>query len=102
MGVVRLCARCMQRILPEQHLLEDEESWQGILKYIPDADLRAKLHGRWSSGRQVIEGDINTFRWLDLVSEVDKVLPPVSELYDCMLLSSVLCMGVLHSLACCT
>lgn len=63
----------LQRILPEQHLLEDEESWQGILRYIPDEDVRAKLHGRWSSGRQAVHGDINTFRWLDLVAEVDKV-----------------------------
>ena len=77
----------MQRILPEQHLLEEEESWQSILKYIPDADLQAKLHGRWSSGRQAIDGDINTFRWRDLVSEVDKVISKASQSSKLMLLS---------------
>ncbi|KAK9867682.1 hypothetical protein WJX84_000552 [Apatococcus fuscideae] len=61
-----------ERILPEQHLLEDEEHWHSILKYIPDEDLREKLCGRWSSGRQMVEGDINTFRWLDLTAEVEK------------------------------
>lgn len=64
----------VQRILPEQHLLEDEEHWHSILKYIPDEDLREKLCGRWSSGRQMVEGDINTFRWLDLTAEVEKVI----------------------------
>ena len=63
----------LQRVLPEQELLDSREQWQAVLKFFGDDEIAPKLDGMWAStGRQPAE-DMNIVRWRELQQEVAKI-----------------------------
>lgn len=62
----------MQTILEEQNVLDSQASFEAVLEYVPDEDVRATLRNRWSRG-QALGTDVNLLRWRELEAEVQKV-----------------------------
>jgi len=70
----------VDEMLPQQELLDSQESWEKILQYVPDADVCDKLRERWQNGRRSSTSangeheDVNKSRWAELCREVDRCL----------------------------
>lgn len=63
----------VQKLLPEQGLLETTEQWQAILKFFGDDEIAPKLDSMWASQTSGNRGEVNQSRWEDLQQEVAKV-----------------------------
>ena len=68
----------LQKVLPEQGLLETQEQWQAILKFFGDDEIAPKLDGMWASSSRHHAEDINIARWEELQLEVAKISKVIS------------------------
>lgn len=65
----------LQRILPEQQLLEDESHAAAVLGFVPDEDVRADIEYEWSRGCGSNAGVVETRsqrRWRQFRQVVEK------------------------------
>eukprot|EP00884_Botryococcus_braunii_P022253 jgi/Botrbrau1/8711/Bobra.0311s0023.2 len=60
-----------ETILVQQNLLESQASWEAVLEYVPDEEVRDALRKRWVRGHPLGD-DINLTRWRELEAEVQK------------------------------
>lgn len=67
---------CAQSILPQQRLLAEPKSYEGVLAVVRDEEICERLRGRWQRDQgRLTAGDISTERWAELCTEIDKVQP---------------------------
>ena len=63
----------LQKLLPEQGILETRERWQAILKFFGEDEIAPKLDSLWASSSRMSSGDANVSRWEALEQEVARV-----------------------------
>ena len=64
----------MQKLLPEQGLLEDQERWLAVLRFFDEVeDFGARLDARWAAQPADQGPGVSATRWQELEAEVAKV-----------------------------
>jgi hypothetical protein len=65
----------VQKLLPEQGLLEDRERWLAVLKFFDEVDeIGPRLDARWAAQPSDQGPAINATRWQELEAEVAKII----------------------------
>lgn len=63
----------LQKILPEQGLLEGQENWTKILRFFGDEEFVQRLNQKWTHQTQELGSNINVTRWNEIEIEVAKL-----------------------------
>ena len=64
----------VQKLLPEQGLLEDQERWLAVLRFFDEVeDFGARLDARWAAQPADQGPGVSAARWQELEAEVAKV-----------------------------
>ncbi len=63
----------VQRILPEQRLLDTDAGCESVLAYLRGDEVAARLRQRWARGGGAHGAELSVQRWGELEAEIDKV-----------------------------